>query len=107
LITGVRSVYKSQFSILFIIPFIFCTAWIGAVEDDYLDVSDLSDENIVPASVEKNSPFNLTVRFDGVQKTEIKESYYKKDDVRFAEGEEEFGMGFYYNKDYHEEPKVA
>lgn len=88
-------------------PFIFFTVGIGAIEDDYLDVSDLSNENILPSSAETTSPFNLSVRFDGVQSTEIKKGYFKKDDVRFAEGEVELGMVFYYDKDYKEGAQAA
>lgn len=81
----------------------------GDSGDSEVDVSDMSSENIKePADqAKKSTPFNLNTQFDAVGKAEIKEGYFKKDEVQFAQGEIELGMIFYYCEAYKEGAQAA
>lgn len=77
-----------------------------AIADDEVDlsVSDMSAEKI---QTKTQHPFFFESKFDAIQKTEIKEGFFEKDRVQFAQGEAQAGMFFYGCPVYQEGAYVA
>jgi hypothetical protein len=74
-------------------------------ETAYINLSDYSQESVEgPTSPD---PFNVSVNFDWVKKTDIRDGYYKGDCVNFAEAIADAGMGIYYCPAYQEGAGVA
>lgn len=89
---------KFGWIILIILALTSLPAFADDTDNGDIDLSDASRENIEAPK----SPFAISSQFDAIGKADIKDGFYKKDGVEFAEGEIEASMVFYFNEAYKE-----